>query len=123
MPFFPSSPEPEDDDEEHREDDASDIDSWIDAQVNSGRADESVAIAAIRCTSMDPKLAEAVLEQWNIENGIPENMPGAWTAEDDRCLEGEDARGIERVLTKHGQDGVNSRWKYFRNAREAGLIQ
>ncbi|KAJ5595105.1 uncharacterized protein N7459_001313 [Penicillium hispanicum] len=123
LPFLPSSPEPEGDGAEDGEDDAPDVDSWIDAQVARGRADESIVIAALRCTSMDPELAEAVLDHWHAENGIPEDMPGVWTAEDDQCLEGQDARGIKRVLRKHGEDALNSRWKYFRMAREAGLIQ
>lgn len=121
MPFLPSSPEPEDDSTGSR-DDASDIDTWIDAQVARGKADESTVIAALRCTSMDPELAETVLERWDTKNGMPEDMPGVWTAEDDQCLEGEDARDIERVLKKHGKDSVNSRWEYLRMAREAGLI-
>lgn len=121
MPFLPSSPEPEDG-EETDESELPDVDGWIDSQLARGNADESTIISVLRSANMDQELAERVLEQWDPQKGIPDDVPGIWTAEDDRCLEGQDARGIQRVLVKHGQEASNSRWEYLRMARERGML-
>lgn len=120
LPFLPSSPEP--DHEELDEDEFPDVDAWIDSQLARGNADESTIISVLRSANMDQELAGEVLRYWDHEKGIPEDMPGIWTAEDDKCLEGQDARGVQRVLTKHGQDAVNSRWEYLRMALERGML-
>lgn len=121
MPFLPSSPEPEEG-EDTDESELPDVDAWIESQLARGVADESTIISVLRAANMDHELAERVLEHWDPEKGIPDDLPGMWTAEDDRCLEGQDARGIERILTKHGQDASNSRWEYLRMARERGML-
>ena len=131
MPFLPSDPEMSDEDgnadgddddlDETGADDVPDVNTWIDAQLAKGRSDEKSVIAALRCTSMDPELAEKLLEVWSAGQELPD-MPDVWTVEDDKALEGEDARGIERVLKKHGQDACTDRWKYLGMARERGLI-
>lgn len=121
MPFLPSSPEPEDG-EETDESELPDVDAWIDSQLSQGNVDESTIISVLRSANMDQELADTVLRHWDPEKGIPDDLPGIWTAEDDRCLEGQDARGIQRVLMKHGQDASNSRWEYLRMARERGML-
>lgn len=121
MPFLPSSPEPEEG-EETDESELPDVDAWIESQLTRGNADELTIISVLRSANMDYELAGRVLEHWDPEKGIPDDLPGMWTAEDDRCLEGQDARGIQRVLTKHGQDASNSRWEYLRMARERGML-
>ena len=70
---------------------------------------------------MNPDLADKVLHRLVSGKGIPNDIPGVWTAEDDRCIEGQDARSVDRVLKKHGEEFFNSRWEYLRIAREAGL--
>lgn len=120
LPYPPSSPEP-DDGEESDESDLPDVDGWIDAQLARGKADESTIIAALHSASMDQELAGQALEHWDPTKGLPDDMPGIWSTEDDKCLEGEDARAIQRVLTKHGQDASNTRWEYLRMARERGV--
>lgn len=121
MPFLPSSPEP-DHGEELGEGEFPDVDAWIDSQLERGNVDEPTIISVLRSANMDQELAGEVLGHWDPEKGIPGDMPGIWTAEDDKCLEGQDARGIQRVLTKHGQDASNSRWEYLRMARERGML-
>lgn len=121
MPFLPSSPET-DDGEETDESELPDVDGWIDSQLARGNADESTIISVLRSANMDQEIAEMVLKHWDPEKGIPDDLPGIWTTEDDRCLEGQDARGIQRVLMKHGQDASNSRWEYLRMARERGML-
>ncbi|KAJ6127120.1 hypothetical protein N7523_002732 [Penicillium sp. IBT 18751x] len=121
LPFLPSSPEP-DDSEESEEEDFPDVDGWINMHLARGRADEETIIAVLRSATMDQDLASKVLEDWGPGSAIPDNMPGVWTAEDDRCLEAGDARDVQRVMTKHGEKSLNTRWEYLRMARERGLL-
>jgi len=119
LPFFPATPTLEPEEEQSSQ---PDIDDWIDDHVRSGRAqNDAQVIEALRCTSMDPSLADKILGNLVTGKGIPDDMPGVWTSEDDRCLEGANARDIERVLEKHGTDYFNVRWEYLGLARDAGL--
>ncbi|RAH46920.1 putative transcription factor Rap1 [Aspergillus brunneoviolaceus CBS 621.78] len=111
LPFLPSSPEPE----------PQDIDTWIDRRLRNGRATEAQIIEALRCTSMDPDLADKVLEFLVAGKDIPDDIPGVWTTGDDRCVEGKETRGIQRVLEKHGAEAFDARWEYLSMARAAGL--
>lgn len=120
LPYL-SSPEPDEEDEEMGQGEIPDVDAWIDAHVGTG-VDESNVIDALRCTSMDPELAEKVLRYLAAGKGIPDDIPGVWTAEDDKHLEGQGAREIERVLEKHGSGACNARWEYLSMARERGLV-
>ncbi|KAJ5316889.1 hypothetical protein N7508_001397 [Penicillium antarcticum] len=119
LPFFPASPSPEiiDDDAS----DGPDVDTWIDERLSRG-VDENHVFDALRCTSMVPDMADKVLHQLTAGNGIPENVPGVWTADDDRCLQAEERAKVERALMKHGAEFVKERWEYYRMARETGLI-
>ena len=119
LPFFPATPTPEPEEEQSSQ---PDIDDWIDDHIRSGRAqDDAQVIEALRCTSMDPGLADKILGNLVSGRGIPDDMPGVWTLEDDKCLEGANARDIERVLEKHGMEYFNVRWEYLGLARDAGL--
>lgn len=116
LPFLPPSPEPEEAPEQ-------DIDTWIDERIKNGRATLAQVGESLRCTSMDPELADKVLHRLVSGKGIPTDTPGVWTAEDDMCIEGKDGRGIDRVLKKHGTEFFNARWEYLSLARDAGLIK
>ncbi|RMJ23742.1 transcription factor Rap1 [Aspergillus sp. HF37] len=109
LPFPPSSPEPEEE--------SADLDEWIDARLSIGSTEQ--VLEALRCTSMNPSLADNVLRSIVSGKGIPSNMPGVWTPEDDKCIEGNDARSIGRLLDKHGTF-FNIRWEYLSLARAAG---
>ncbi|KAL4817505.1 Rap1 Myb domain-containing protein [Aspergillus spinulosporus] len=111
LPFLPSSPVAEEAPEQ-------DIDSWIDSQIRAGKGSEDQVIEALQCTSMDPELAEKVLESLTAGKGIPTNMRGVWTAQDDRDLEAQNTRDIQRVIEKHG-DLLNYRWDYLNMTRAA----
>lgn len=117
LPFLPSSPDPGPEEPIEK-----DIDAWIDDRLRTGKADnEEQIIEALCCTSMDPYLADKVLDYLVAGKGIPDNMAGVWTAEDDECIEAQESRPIERVLKKHGSESFNSRWEYLRMAKAAGL--
>ncbi|KAF7587990.1 hypothetical protein BBP40_006442 [Aspergillus hancockii] len=117
LPFLPSSPN-----SEPEEPPSQDIQTWIDTRLRTGRAEnEAQIIAALRCTSMDSYLADKVLDYLTAGKDIPNDIPGVWTAEDDRCIEADQTRPIKRVLEKHGSESFNARWKYLEMARAAGL--
>ncbi|PYI33156.1 hypothetical protein BP00DRAFT_434768 [Aspergillus indologenus CBS 114.80] len=121
LPFLPSSPEPEPVPDPEPEIPEQDIDTWIDRRLRNGRATEAQIIEALRCTSMDPDLADKVLEFMVAGKDIPDDIPGVWTSGDDRCVEGKETRGIQRVLEKHGAEAFDARWEYLSMARAAGL--
>ena len=115
LPFYhPASPaEPEE---------RGDVDTWIDSRVKSGKADsEAQVLEALRCTSMNPYLADQVLLDLVAGKGIPKDTAGVWTSEDDERIEGEDAGEIERALNKHGEEYFNARWEYLSIKRAADL--
>ncbi|KAL2822000.1 TRF2-interacting telomeric protein/Rap1 C terminal domain-containing protein [Aspergillus granulosus] len=111
LPFF--EPEQESENEEPEQD----IDAWIEDRLGRGKGDEAQILEALQCTSMDPDLADTVLESLVAGKGIPTNMRGVWTAEDDSCIDAQDSRAIQRVFDKHGSDLFNARWEYLGLAR------
>ncbi|KAJ5612489.1 hypothetical protein N7510_005683 [Penicillium lagena] len=127
LPFFPSPPEPEEDDGKSEDEDEDidydewvgihDINLWIDSRIARHGVDESEVINTLRCTSMNPIIADKVLRLVAAGKDIPTDMRGFWTPEDDQCLEGGDSYGVERVLKKHGDEAVTARWEYLSMAR------
>jgi hypothetical protein len=77
---------------------------WIDSQIAIGHAEETV-FSALRATSMNPKLAAAVLEA----KGKQIDAAGVWTEEDDIVAEGRDAKAIRILEGKHGKGSVEKR--------------
>ncbi|PYH98801.1 hypothetical protein BO71DRAFT_315458 [Aspergillus ellipticus CBS 707.79] len=121
LPFLPLDDEPEQDDPEDVP--QQDLDTLIEDRLRAGKADnQSQILEALKCTSMDPDVADKVLAYLVAGKDIPDDMPGVWTPEDDRAVEGTDARAIKRVIEKHGADAYNSRWEYLSMARDAGLV-
>ncbi|KAJ5835769.1 hypothetical protein N7447_001795 [Penicillium robsamsonii] len=122
LPFLPSSPASEVADDDTDTSDAPDVDTWIDQRLARG-AKESHVFEALRCTSMVPDMADQVLKCLGAGKGIPDDMPGVWTAEDDDCLQAEEYSRVQRALTKHGAEAYKDRWEYFSMARQTGLIE
>ncbi|BCS20729.1 putative transcription factor Rap1 [Aspergillus puulaauensis] len=117
LPFLPPSPAAEEEEEAPEQD----IESWIDNRLREGKGDEAQIIESLRCTSMDPTLADKVLDSIAAGNSIPADMRGVWTAEDDRSLEAQDTREIQRLMDKHGSVYFDYRWEYLNMARAEGL--
>ncbi|KAJ6028538.1 hypothetical protein N7540_004114 [Penicillium herquei] len=111
LPELPSESEVEETDQED-----TDIDIWIDSQLSRG-IDSATVFEILQRTSMIPKYAEAALDRFVAEKGIPNDMPGVWSAEDDKKLDGTDGRDIQALIEKHGNDSVNTRWEYLHMAR------
>ncbi|KAL4955315.1 TRF2-interacting telomeric protein/Rap1 C terminal domain-containing protein [Aspergillus filifer] len=118
LPSLPSSPASSAPNQEVEDEPNQDIDAWIEDRLSKGKGTEEQIIEAIQCTSMDPELADKVLESLVAGKGIPTDMRGVWTAEDDENLEAQDSREVQRVLEKHG-DLFSSRWEYLQMVREA----
>jgi hypothetical protein len=85
---------------------------WIDSQVATGHTEETV-IAALRATSMNPKLAVVVLAA----KGREVYVAGVWTEEDDQIAEGRDAKAIRRLEVKHGKESVEKRIAFLSDWR------
>ncbi|KAL2857976.1 TRF2-interacting telomeric protein/Rap1 C terminal domain-containing protein [Aspergillus pseudoustus] len=109
LPFFGSEPEPDEEGEEPEQD----IDTWIEDRLHHGKGDEAQILEALQCTSMDPDLADTVLESLVAGKGIPPDTRGVWTAQDDSCVHAQDSREIQRVLDKHGWDLFKAREDYL----------
>lgn len=92
---------------------------WIDAQTADGYIEEDV-IAALRQTSFNPKLASVVLEAKAI--GAEVDIAGVWTEEEDKIVEGGDARAMTRLANKHGRDSVAKRLQFLRDWRHDEAI-
>jgi len=89
-----------------------DLDAWIDARIAAGHTPSNVELA-LRSTSVDAELAAVVLEHLRKGEGLPKEMRGVWTEEDDADLEATDARRLGRVERKHGGDAVGLRWEFL----------
>jgi telomeric repeat-binding factor 2-interacting protein 1 len=122
LPFQLSPPPPPQEGDENEKDCGQHVDNWISSCLKAGRATtEQHAIDALKCTTMDPDLAETVLAYLVAGKGIPIDMRGVWTAKDDEYMEGSDARDIQRMITKHGSELYNARWEYLEMQRSLDL--
>ncbi|KAI7535142.1 hypothetical protein KC331_g12183 [Hortaea werneckii] len=88
-------------------------------QVRYACAD-SAAIAALKSTSMRPDLAELVVLEGKVGRGLPDDIPGVWSEEEDRALEGGDARLLRRLERKQGWDEVMARLEFLGEWRAVG---
>jgi TRF2-interacting telomeric protein/Rap1 - C terminal domain/Rap1 Myb domain len=86
------------------------LDAWIALRTAEGQ-DATLLLEAAETTNMHKQLADLVYESLERGSGVPENMRGVWTKEDDELLMGTDARGIKRVQEKHGPRGVDERFE------------
>lgn len=95
------------------EETTTDLDAWISTHQGQNIPLNTIT-HALKCTSMDPVLAEVVLNSLVEGKGVPTDVSGVWTEEDDDDLHAADKRRVERVLEKHGSDGLGS---WFERAR------
>ena len=86
-----------------------DLDAWVALRASEGR-DIDLLLTAAEATNMHKRLADAVYEGLESGSGVPQDMKGVWTKEDDELLQGKDARGIERVQKKHGERSFHERF-------------
>ena len=113
-----SSADPEPEVSHHQESDpaVNALDEWIKTHLQNGASYKTVE-KAIFSTCMDPELADKVLEQMSLrgKDSVPGNMEGVWTEGDDDCLQSQDPKMFGLVMTKHGEQSLNERWRFLRN--------
>lgn len=68
---------------------------------------------ALKSTTMDPILAKDVLDHLVQGRGIPSDVAGIWTEQDDKDLRGNDGRRIKRLTEKHGAQAFEKRWEFL----------
>lgn len=90
------------------------LERWMDARMDSGIDVDMVGLA-LKCSNNHPELADIVLESMKRDEGIPTDVQGIWTEEDDECLEAVDARKINAMIEKHGQEELDKRFEFLRH--------
>ncbi|WEW58220.1 hypothetical protein PRK78_003688 [Emydomyces testavorans] len=105
---------------EEEKEEIQELDQWIESRLKSGRArDEDQIIQALSCTSMNPYLADKVLDYLIDGKGIPTNIPGIWTEEEDHLLETGDSSGdYLKLKEKHGEEYCDVRGIYLNTLRQ-----
>ncbi|MCJ1430782.1 hypothetical protein MMC27_000132 [Xylographa pallens] len=89
------------------------LEKWLDTRMESG-VDAEILGLALKSTNNDPELADIVLESLERNEGVPTDIRGIWTEEDDECLDAVDARKINAMIEKHGQEGLDRRYEFLR---------
>ena len=88
------------------------IDAWIDAHAVRGVSVETVE-SVLKSTSMDTALAHKALRHLAKKGALPTEWKGVWTGSDDEDLKSTDARKIQRLQEKHGEDCLTARWEFL----------
>lgn len=95
------------------------IEEWIQKRIDNGKSVDHILLA-LSCTSMNAELADQVLDLLHSGKGIPSDMPGVWTEEDDSDLfRGGDGRAAGRVFEKHSLKLCKQREKYLETSAKA----
>lgn len=88
------------------------VDAYFTAQTEAGYSEGDI-ITALKVTSMRPELAEIVLKALKRNRGVPKNIAGIWTEEDDKAVEGGDAVKLRRLEKVHGSEEVFARLRFL----------
>lgn len=83
--------------------DPADIEAFIEGQLKLGHSEERVVYALER-TSMNSALAQHVLDALASGAGLPRDVPGVWTEDEDAALRGDDSREMMRLERWHGRE-------------------
>jgi hypothetical protein len=93
------------------------MDPYIDTMVVRGFKEASV-VAALKCTSMRPELVELVLLYEKLGKGLPKEVAGVWSEEEDKVLESGNARALRKLEEKHGWKEMEERMKFLEDWRD-----
>ncbi|KAK2829862.1 hypothetical protein FQN49_007186 [Arthroderma sp. PD_2] len=106
--------------EQDADDEEQELDDWINSRVrlSHGLLTEEQVLEALRCTTMDAILADRVLEYFKAGRGVPPDVRGVWTAEDDSNLQGTDPEAIAKVEIKHGREDFDARFEHLMESCE-----
>ncbi|KAH8705035.1 TRF2-interacting telomeric protein/Rap1 C terminal domain-containing protein [Talaromyces proteolyticus] len=101
-----------------KDDDAEAVNDWIEERMRAGQKGEDIVLA-LDYTSMNAELADRVLASLSRGDGIPKNVRGVWTEEEDEILQGTETRKIDALEKKHGSEYFWERYDYLENRRKA----
>lgn len=93
--------------------DAEGLASFLTEMTKLGYRNESIK-KALHCTSLNEPLARETIEYIELGSGVPKNMKGVWTEEDEQDYLGGDARRMKRVTEKHGWKACELRVDFLR---------
>ena len=93
------------------------LDAYIDKMVVFGYKEASV-IAALKCTSMRPDLAELVLLDEKAGKGLPKDVAGIWSEGEDQMLESGNARGLRKLEERHTWKECEERMQFLQEWRD-----
>ena len=118
-PPITSSPQQEEQSESAHDSqtELSDMDKWIREMVEEGH-DWDLVVEAMRVTCFDTDLVLQILPSLESGEGVPQDVQGVWTEEDDEQLEGGDGRCLKRLDRKHGWTLMDERMDFLRRWRE-----
>lgn len=87
--------------------------------ISFGYTQEAVLLALDATTMEMGQHAMQVMEALENEQGIPDDIPGVWTEEDDKMVEGSvDSEGYRECVRKHGVKRCGVRRNYLKDKRE-----
>lgn len=104
----------------HTDDERADletIDRWLDSRLRRYHTNLETLVEALKCTTMNLRLADAVVCELARGRPLPADMRGVWTETDDRVIQCRDCDAIERVRQKHGRDSLYSRGLFLLKQR------
>ncbi|KAI9665995.1 MAG: hypothetical protein M1821_003930 [Bathelium mastoideum] len=93
------------------------LNSYLTEMVEAGH-DYNHVVEALHATCLDAELAREILPKLGSGQGIPKNIRGVWTADDDEQVEGGDGKYIKRLESKHGWALVQERLKFLQDWRD-----
>jgi hypothetical protein len=91
---------------------------FIERHIALGYSQEHV-IAALEATTMNTGDAGVVMEALQSGGSIPDNIQGVWTNWDDEALKDVDHPDYQRVVEKHGREGVVLRQRFLEDQKMA----
>lgn len=95
------------------------LEQYIHECISFGYAQEAVVFALDTTTMEIGQHAMQVMEALEMGKEIPDDIPGVWTEEDDRVVEGSvDTEGFKSCVRKHGVNRCEVRRKFLRDRRE-----
>lgn len=94
------------------------LNAWIQTHLKQN-IPSNLITQALKSTTMDPILAEVILDDLVEGKGIRGDMAGVWTEQDDKDLRANDGRRVKRVTEKHGTEGFYERWQFLEDWDQA----
>ena len=115
MPLPPDAAEAENELGDDQSDSSEDsLHAWMSAHHRADpKTDDGLLIKSINASNAELRIASMVYDLLKKGEGIPKNIKGIWTEEDDMALRGNNPHAIKRVEDKHGKERIAARWHWL----------